>query len=1429
MTFPSRFSAWLVVSFLSLATAALGQDTSDGTLHVLRPMIHAEQDRAELCLEFDHPLDDSERVRSSIAIKLESGGKKIAVPQQGLNINAATLCLPSLEHKKNYRLSLSGLKGANNEKLTAPYQFSFSVPDRKASLAFLSDLYAGGMMRWQNNDPVLRGINVEHAKIELYRIDTLPLITEAWRQHKQTTLAPSESAYFARDKGKLVWQGEVTLSDNPNNPVEQKIALRDSAGPISPGFYLVVASAVVPKTVQSKNDLGPLAAAWLLRSELKANAVHDKDGYYAVTEHSDATSVFPNVRVLLDDGNQQTLAETRSDADGIAHIQMPADKIGNTKTLIALADSGDIDFTDLTQSEKTRALLPEINATIQTDRAVYAPGTTANITLKALDSLGQPLAFTDSRLQVLRPDRSLFTLLAVPKDKSGIAHLSVPVAVGNNSWILQWQESNGHNLIEAPLLISTSEDAARLDISADRTLLSRNGDINLNLTSSSSGKVAPYIVGQIAVTWISPDSLFSGWDGYHFGGLKTDKPAPPQNATFLTDAKGQAVVHLNLTVPFDGDTSLRAASITTQADPASGAIDPPPLVIPVKPSDMIIGIKPATENGHFAENSLARFDVVALDSDGKRRDTNNLSYQVMEEGRRFDWYQDTGRWNYKPLEQTRRIGGGTLNLKADTNNHIDWPVNAGTYQLVIRDAADKILAQLPFGAGWGAPPTEAAKTETLNLTASSNELHPGEETKIHFKLNQPAMVSLTIADDHIRKIVHLAEPVGDTVISFVPDATWRNRVAVSVQARSLEPDGTPVYRTGHISLSLQHGTTDGVAKSIPETSGEVLSALAVTGMEVPVLKMGDRIQFAAHLKNNTTLATTYRYGFTALPGLKLVDGSSGTISLSPNQSRDLIVTIDALQAGSKELRLDITGPHNLHLNPNWTFAVTPDDLDFDSTPPQQIVSKQSLTWSSKAKTTDKIHNLAGLALVAPQPIYDLPHILAERLQLHGFTTQEVADEMELLRLWHDVIVQTGLLPEQKLLTRQHNLMLRLVGRQKPDGGFAPLPGGDADISSTSAALSALSANEQPLAQVATEQAANWLRHHLDNSWFDEHERPERAAAYAALANAGRTDIANLHYFSDTSTGKALPPLAAAQLALAFAKNKDQDKAIFWLNAIPGVKQGADIAPQILPLLAENTFFDEHNLLAALHHVSDLKPNNLELATSFLRSLWFVENRSGTWRASVNGGEQNLRNILIVSLPDKAANFVIRNSNDHILYVTEATETHDGRSLAVNDASIIRHIYRMNGSEIMDNDSLQRGENYFVLAEGQWLAKGKNDSNDDDGLLIHDYSGPALTPVSCVLKNGLETNDSLSWIKTLPLTPSTVCEKTGASLDVLLTNPNDGSKTWHTAFLAKAERSGTFILNPLYTRELLSDTTSGTEREDSSRLMHRGIKAKIRIQ
>ncbi len=1389
-----RPSLGLFLALLMLPLAGQAQAPNDGTLRILRPVIHAEQDKAELCLEFDRPLDTGDRNRTGGNIRLESNGKNIALAPQNFSLISSTLCLAGLDHHRDYRVTVSGLRGAANEKLAEPYHLSFSVPDRQSALAFAGDGRADGLMRWQDSDPVLRAINVTRARLELYRIRDTARMAEAWRQRLQTTLAPSESAYFARHNGELLWQGEIVMGDTPNTSLEQKVPLHALIGDPARGLYFIVASATETKNKAAKGDLASLAGAWLLRSDLNLHALRANDGYYALTEKTGAPSIAKDVHLTLEDDSLQSLAEGKSDGDGIAFLPLAADKLNSATVLVGTTEAGDIDFADLTQNGETGFVLPDTESSVATGKPFYVPDAHADITLTARDRHGRSRMPADSRLQILRPDHSLYAILPVPKDQDGIAHLSFPVPAGNGLWPLLWQQTDGRVLAEGRLRITANDDAPRLEISVDRPVLAADGAVDLKLKSLTlSGKPAPYISGQIAVGWDAPDHIFSGREDYHFGDGDTRTLAAKPVAAFITDENGVAQVHLNLALPNDGSV-LHEALIGAQSDPAAGAADPAPLALPVRPNDVLIGMKPAAPDGKFAENSVAHFDVVALDADGKRQNIDGLTYQIYEEGRSFDWYQAEGRWDYKPLQQRRRVGGGTLAVKADGGNGIDWPVTAGTYRLEIADANGAVRARLGFSAGWGGSKNEVAAPALLALTATPPVLQAGQAAKVHFRLDQPAVISAVIADDRIRKVIHQLKPSGDNEIAFTPEESWGDSIGVRIETAG-QIDGNPVRFAGKIILPLPHAmqkTNDAAKTPAVAAPQEAPPAFAITGATPPVLKTGDMAEFTISLKNNAAPSGSYRYTLNSPSGLKITGAVSGAVSLAAGQSRDLSFTVSTLQAGDKEIRLDITGPHNLHLNSGWTLAVVNAGMELADQPAQSIAPQQ--TWALAARDKGHAHTETGYLFLAPQPLLDVPQILSAALQAHAFTSRESAAELETLRLWHDLIVPTELLSEQKFLSRRHAIVMRLLSRQKPDGGFPPLPGEEADIASTASVLTALGRIDNPLAKRASDAAADWLRHKTENNWFDESERPARAAAYAALAATGHLDASSLHYFSDTSADKSLPPLAAAQLAAAFATLNDRDAAAFWLSAAH-IDPTADIEAALLPLLAENTDFDAQSLLPALEKLSGeiirKSSSGFEAITAFLRAAWHLQDRAGIWRVTVNNSEQNLKNILAVALPEKTAALAVRNPNDRPLFLVEAEAA---KIPSANDAGIVRRIYRMDGGETPDA-TLRRDETYLIVLEGSWFG------DNADPVLVRDYVGPALRPVSCVLGGSLNASDSLAWLRGFLLTPVTLCEKTGETIDVLIDRKNTDAKTWRVAYLAKPEWGGTFTLTPASLRSM----------------------------
>jgi uncharacterized protein YfaS (alpha-2-macroglobulin family) len=1347
-------------------------------------MLHTEGDKAELCLEFDHPLDAGSRART--ALRLEADGKNISLAPQSLSITSTFLCLPQLDYGKDYHLTLSRLRGSKGEGLRESYDVSFTVIDRHPSLSFTGDNMSDGLLRWGDTAPALHGVNVAQAHVELYRLTEPDDLAKAWLERQQTALAPSESAYFARGKGKLVWQGDVTFDESPNKDVNVNLPLPTDEN-TAPGLYFLVASAPNIKIKPSEKGLAPLAAAWLLRSNLRMLAAHDADGVHVLVSTKDAPA--RDIHVTILDQDRHVLAEGKPDADGITDLPLPENKQDAAALIVGQSAAGDVAFIDAHGSENDHPVLPALEALISTARPFYAPGAVVDATLTARDIHGHAVnSAGGGSLQISRTDGSLYARASVPAAESGIAHVSIPAPATNGVWPLIWQSADGTTFAEGIFRVTPNPTAPRLTLDADRAMLSGDNDVSLKITSLTNADTPePYIAGRITAGWTTPTHVFPGWEDYQFGGGENETVPPAPVASFITDAEGKAQIHLNLKAP-PTVSSLRAAVINVIADPASGAADPAPLLLPSSPAGIIVGVKPLADRGRFAENSRARFALVALDTEGRRFDADNLAFQIYDEGRSFEWYQADGRWDYKPLQQSRRMGGKPLSLKAQGDNIIEWPVTAGSYRLDITDLNSDVLARTYFSAGWGTPKVIAVAPARLELIADTNGLHVGEAAHVRFKLPAPAMIGVFIADDRIRKIIHRLGVKGVNDIAFTPAKDWGDHIRVHIDAGDTD---------GEITLPVAAST----AKITTTTGSSSLPALDVTEWMPPVLTAGDVLEASLEIENNNAPSGTYKYAFSAA-GVKVSD-ATGTLTLAPGQAKNIVFTLRAPVAGTWPLKLEITGPHGFHLSREWSVDVHAQPQSLNKVTGYKLDPEQS--WPTGAKPQTR-HG-PGFLFVAAEPLLNAPLILEMALRARPIVTVALVGRLEMLRLWHNEIVSAGLLSEQNFAALQDETLLRLLQRQETDGSFPVMPSGDSDLVSTAAALMALVHVAQPKAQPAVEIAKDWLKRKLENTWFDEHERPERAAVYAMLALADGADAGSLHYFSDTSADKPLPSAAAVQLAAALARVNDHDKAMLWLGRAGIEKNAADIDPDLLPYLAENAFFDPHDLAAAMQATAAkiaADPANDALAVPFLRSLAVLERRAGGWRITINGSVKNADGILVLPMTDKAP--VLANPNNDPVYIEDAAFGTAPSETKI--AGITHRVYRLDGGEASES-SFHRGEIYIVVLEGAW-------PNDDaENILVLDDPGPALASLGCMLDGTSETGGALGWIKTLALTPLVVCEKPERSLFALIARKDKNAKSWRVAYLATAIEDGSFDRTParayLENEEVAEENVKGPVR------------------
>ena len=350
--------------------------------------------------------------------------------------------------------------------------------------------------------------------------------------------------------------------------------------------------------------------------------------------------------------------------------------------------------------------------------------------------------------------------------------------------------------------------------------------------------------------------------------------------------------------------------------------------------------------------------------------------------------------------------------------------------------------------------------------------------------------------------------------------------------------------------------------------------------------------------------------------------------------------------------------------------------------------------------------------------------------------------------------------------------------------------GDAasDLASTIAALRALK-DEAPQAAA---QAAQWLRHYTDNTWFDESERALRAAAFLAQTLSGKVDSSALRYFADTSRDKNLPPRAAAELAQALAENRDDEAARFWLeqarNALPEqTKARASDAWETLAALAGNPLLPPRDIAAMAENAAktDLALSPVA-ATARLRLVETLAQRAGVWHLGINGPVRNLTGLYAVSLREKSAPLALRMAANETAYALQTETGGDAAPPVKTDAILTaqRKLFRLDGTPVGVKDRLASGQTYILVLQGQ----DKSRETGNRIIVAPLNAGMELVP--------LGNADASAFAAAWPwLPPMTAWRGVMASPTALsLTLP--AAEEWRVAALVRAGRKGAYVLPPL---------------------------------
>jgi uncharacterized protein YfaS (alpha-2-macroglobulin family) len=678
-----------------------------------------------------------------------------------LSTDDKQLCVEGLKHGERYSITLrSGLPASVKETLTKSADFNIYVRDRKPFVRFSGKAYvlprAG-----QRGIPVV-SVNTKTVAVEIYRVGDRNLIDTVLGRDFQTNLYRYDLERLGRERGAKVWSGDLAVESTLNADVTTAFPIGEAVGDLKPGVYAMAAQAAGPK---AEDNYEEVATQWFIVSDLGLAAMSGKDGI-AVFVNSLATTDFKSgteVRLLA--RNNEVLAVRTTDAAGMARFEagFARGDGGLAPALIVAADpSGDYAFLnlkgpafDLTdRGVAGRPAASGLDAFVYTERGVYRTGETVHITSLLRDARGSAVAGVPLTLVIERPDGVEYRRTVAADQGAGGRSLSVPIvaSASTGTWrVHAFTDPKRPAVGDASFMVEDYvPDRIEFDLASTSTTLSRSEPAEVTVDgrflygASASGLD---LEGELA---IAPAKERPGLPGYQFGLTDDETKAErkPLDNLPTTDAAGKARFPVAL-ADLPATTRPLQADIIVRMSEAGGRAVERKLTLPIAASATMIGVKPLFAGHSLGEGETANFDVIVAAPDGKLQNRSGLRYELLKIERRYQWYRHDARWEYEPIQSTKRVADGRLDMVADKPGRIAAPVTWGRYRLqVTTDDPNGPTTSVQFDAGWYSE-ASADTPDVLEIALDKPEYRPGDAMTVAVTARTAGKITLSVIGDRL--------------------------------------------------------------------------------------------------------------------------------------------------------------------------------------------------------------------------------------------------------------------------------------------------------------------------------------------------------------------------------------------------------------------------------------------------------------------------------------------------------------------------------------------------------------------------------------------------------------------------------------------------------------------------------------------------------
>ncbi|MGB3505199.1 MAG: alpha-2-macroglobulin, partial [Xanthobacteraceae bacterium] len=660
------------------------------------------------------------------------------------------------------------------------------VRDRKPFVRFTGRAYVLPRTG-QRGIPVV-SVNTQNVAVNVFRIGDRNLINTVIGSDFQRALSRYELSTLGEERGVKVWSGDLATASTLNADVTTAFPVDQALGDLQPGVYVMTAAPKGPQA--SDEDSGSLATQWFIVSDLGLTAFSGNDGIHVFVNSLASNDPMANAEVRLLARNNEILATRKTDAAG--HVLFEAGLArgegGLSPALLTVAgEKADYAFLSLKTTAfdlsdrgvSGRPVPAGADAFVYAERGVYRSGETVYLTALLRDGQGKAMTGGPLTLVVERPDGVEYRRATLADQGAGGRSLSLPLntAVPTGTWrVRAFTDPKAASVGETTFMVEDYvPDRIEFDLTSEAKQITTEAPVTLKVDGHFLYGAPASGLQLEGDMLIAPAAVRPGYAGYQFGvpdeETASNERTPIENLP-EADANGVATFPVSL-AKAPASARPQEAQIFIRMAEAGGRAVERKLVLPVAPPAAMIGVKPLFSGNSVAEGENANFDVAFVAPDGTALARSGLRYELLKIESRYQWYRQSGSWEYEPVKSTKRVADGDLSISADKPARLQLSPRPGRYRLDVKsaDSADGPLTSVTFDVGWYSDGS-ADTPDLLETSIDKPQYASGDTMTVSVNARTAGKLTVNVLGDRLLTTQTLDVKEGTSQVRIPVGSDW---------------------------------------------------------------------------------------------------------------------------------------------------------------------------------------------------------------------------------------------------------------------------------------------------------------------------------------------------------------------------------------------------------------------------------------------------------------------------------------------------------------------------------------------------------------------------------------------------------------------------------------------------------------------------------